>query len=419
MTTTIPTESSFASTLPGRYYYEPAIYDQEQEQIFARMWICVDRAEALPNPGMYLTVTIGHESIIVIRAKDGMLRAFLNVCRHRGARLCTEAVGQLKGSIQCRYHAWTYGLDGRLLGAPNILNASQFDRLAFGLLPVALEVWEGFIWLNLAEDPPPIATQVNEPIIERFGSYAPFARYGIGQLKIGKSIDYDVHANWKLIVENFMECYHCASIHPELVEVLPEFSTGLAAQYYVGHGAVFGSDVAGFTVDGSAGFGTLPGITAEQDRRYYAITVKPTVFINLVPDHIIFHRMYPMSADRTVVECDWLYTPDVVATGRDVTHSVELFHRVNQQDFDACEDAGIAFLAYFPLDAGRLCGTRGSIARIAQRHRATPAQIALAWLLQRSPAVVPIPGTSSLRHLEENVAAAEIALSAEDRDKLG
>jgi Rieske 2Fe-2S family protein len=146
-----------------------------------------------------------------------------------------------------------------------------------------------------------------------------------------------VAANWKLIVENFMECYHCASIHPELVEVLPEFSKGLAAQYYVGHGAEFGSDVAGFTVDGSAGFGALPGITAEQDRRYYAITVKPTVFINLVPDHIIFHRMYPMSADRTVVECDWLYTPDVVSTGRDVSRSVELFHRVNQQDFDACE----------------------------------------------------------------------------------
>jgi Rieske 2Fe-2S family protein len=148
---------------------------------------------------------------------------------------------------------------------------------------------------------------------------------------------YDVAANWKLIVENFMECYHCATIHPELTEVLPEFSNGLAVQYFVGHGAAFGERIEGFTVDGSAGFETLPGLTSDQDHKYYAITVRPTVFINLVPDHIIFHRMYPMAPDRTIVECDWLYAPDVIAEGRDVEHSVELFHRVNQQDFDACE----------------------------------------------------------------------------------
>jgi Rieske 2Fe-2S family protein len=119
--------------------------------------------------------------------------------------------------------------------------------------------------------------------------------------------------------------------------VLPEFADGLAAQYFVGHGALFGENVAGFTVDGSAGLDAIPGVTADQDRRYYAITVRPNVFINLVPDHVIFHRMYPMAADRTIVECDWLYLPDVVAQGRDLDRSVELFHRVNVQDFEACE----------------------------------------------------------------------------------
>src|SRR5947209_15005390 len=120
------------------------------------MGVCVGRAEALAHPGAYQTVTIGQEIIIVVLNKDGMLNAFLNVCRHRGARLCTEAMGQLKGSIQCRYHAWTYGLDGRLIGAPNVLNDEQFNRLAFGLIPVALEMWEGLIWLNLADDYQPI-----------------------------------------------------------------------------------------------------------------------------------------------------------------------------------------------------------------------------------------------------------------------
>ncbi|MGO4431689.1 SRPBCC family protein, partial [Streptomyces sp. MCAF7] len=107
--------------------------------------------------------------------------------------------------------------------------------------------------------------------------------------------------------------------------------------YYVGHGAEFGEDVQGFTVDGGAGLDRIPGVGQDQDRRYYAITVRPQVFINLVPDHVILHRMYPMAPDRTVVECDWLYLPHVVASGQDVDRSVELFHRVNQQDFDACE----------------------------------------------------------------------------------
>ncbi|MEE1757663.1 MULTISPECIES: SRPBCC family protein, partial [unclassified Streptomyces] len=102
-------------------------------------------------------------------------------------------------------------------------------------------------------------------------------------------------------------------------------------------GAEFGEEVRGFTVDGSEGLDRIPGVAEEQDRRYYAITVRPQVFINLVPDHVIFHRMYPMAADRTIVECDWLYLPHVVDSGKDVERSVELFHRVNQQDFDACE----------------------------------------------------------------------------------
>ena len=174
-------------------------------------------------------------------------------------------------------------------------------------------------------------------VSERLGTVSAIDSYRIGGLAVGRRITYDVAANWKLIVENFMECYHCATIHPELTSVLPEFADGYAAQYYVGHGAAFGAEVQGFTVDGTEGLGRLPGVTEEQDRRYYAITIKPQVFVNLVPDHIIFHRMYPVAADRTIVECDWLYSAEVVASGRDVSRSVELFHRVNVQDFDACE----------------------------------------------------------------------------------
>jgi glycine betaine catabolism A len=128
-----------------------------------------------------------------------------------------------------------------------------------------------------------------------------------------------------------------STIHPELTIVLPEFAGGYAAQYYVGHGAAFADGVEGFTVDGGAGLARIPGVAPEHDRKYYAITVRPQVFVNLVPDHVIFHRMYPLAADRTLVECDWLYAPGVVASGADLSRSVELFDRVNRQDFAACE----------------------------------------------------------------------------------
>ncbi len=201
---------------------------------------------------------------------------------------------------------------------------------------MALTEWLGYAWVCLSDTPPPFE-EVMAETTRTLGDPDAINRYGIGGLDVGRRVVYDVAANWKLIVENFMECYHCSSIHPELVDVLPEFARGTAAQVNVGLGAEFGSDVAGFTLDGEAGFDRLPGITDEQDRRYYAITVKPTVFINLVPDHVIFHRMFPMSAERTVVECDWLYTGEVVGSEQDVSHSVELFHRVNEQDFAACE----------------------------------------------------------------------------------
>jgi glycine betaine catabolism A len=199
MTTTAGPKTPFLSTLPGRYYYEQEIFEQEQERIFGRMWICVGRADAVPEPGSYMVVSLAQESVIVVRDKEGALRAFLNVCRHRGARLCTKAEGKLQGSIQCRYHAWTYGLDGKLIGAPNVLPEAQLDRTLYGLLPVALEVWQGLIWLNLSDDPAPLASQVNTILASRFKDYATFARYGVGDLKVCKTIVYDVKANWKLI----------------------------------------------------------------------------------------------------------------------------------------------------------------------------------------------------------------------------
>lgn len=329
-------------TLGGKWYVDEAIFGSEQERLFERMWFCAVRSGDLALPGQFKRVQVGRESVLVVRGRDGELRAFLNICRHRGAMLCTEDEGQVRRNLQCPYHAWTYGLDGKLVAAPNMAalkdaTGADIDRVAYGLIPVALREWLGYAWVCLADEPPSFEAEVMSAVTERLGDPTAIEAYGIEDLAVGRRVVYDVAANWKLIVENFMECYHCATIHPELTEVLPEFAQGLAAQVFVGHGAEFGPEISGFTVDGSPGFGRLPGVREEQDRRYFAITIRPTVFVNLVPDHIIFHRMYPVAVDRTIVECDWLYTGEVVAAGRDVSRSVELFHRVNEQDFAACE----------------------------------------------------------------------------------
>jgi Rieske 2Fe-2S family protein len=325
--TTTQLPESLISTLPGHFYTDPQIFALEQAKIFEDMWFCAIRAADIPHPGDYRTVQVGTESILLSRTRKGEIKAFFNVCRHRGAKICTEDAGTVTRAFQCPYHAWTYDFDGKLVAAPNLTKMPDVDRYEYGLKKVHLREWLGYVWVSLADEPPSFEETAVQEVVDRLGEVANLDHYDVASLSVGCRIVYDVKA----------ECYHCATIHPELTEVLPEFADGYAAQSFVNHGADFADGVEGFTIDGSAGFDTIPGIDADQDRKYYAITVKPQVFVNMVPDHIIFHRMYPMAADRTIVECDWLYLPSVVEQGKDVSKSVELFDRVNRQDFDACE----------------------------------------------------------------------------------
>ncbi|SFL36896.1 aromatic ring-hydroxylating oxygenase subunit alpha [Geodermatophilus ruber] len=330
-------DSTLRPTLPGRWYTDPELFAREQARVLEATWCCAVRGDDVAEPGAFRRVQVGRESVLVVRGRDGRLRAFLNVCRHRGALLCTEEAGRTRRTLRCPYHAWTYGLDGALVGAPNLRAMTDADRAAHGLVPVALREWLGYAWVCAAADPPSFEGEVVGAVGERLGDPAAIEGYGAERLALGRRIRYDVRANWKLVVENFMECYHCATIHPELTGVLPEFARGVATQSAVGHGAEFAPGAAGFTVDGGAGFPALPGVDPGRDRRYFAVTVPPTTFLNLVPDHVILHRMTPLAVDRTVVECDWLYAPEVVAADADLSRSVELFHRVNLQDFAACE----------------------------------------------------------------------------------
>jgi len=346
--TSISLPPSLIPTLPGRLYTDPGVFAREQERIFESMWFAVARGTDLAESGAFVTRQVGRENVIVVRGRDGVLRAFLNVCRHRGARLCAPDSGLLRRNLQCLYHAWTYGLDGSLIAAPNLTKMQDVDRSEYGLVAVALREWLGYAWVCLADQPPSFEDDVIGSAAQRLGGAGVIDGWQVGELAVGRRISYDVKANWKLIIENFMECYHCATIHPELTQMLPEFVEGNAAQMFIGHGAAFAEAAEGFTVDGSAGQQPIPGVDADHDRRYYAITVKPQVFINLVPDHVIWHRMYPLAVDRTLIECDWLYLPSVVESEADLSRSVELFDRVNRQDFAACEatQPGMSSRAY-------------------------------------------------------------------------
>lgn len=330
--------SSLLPTPAGDVYTDPEIFRLEQQNIFETMWNCVLRVDSLASAGEWKTVTVGREEIIVVRTRKAGIQAYYNVCRHRGMRVCTTEQGKSR-TLQCGYHAWTYALEGDLVAAPNLTSMPDVDRQEYGLKAVHVREWLGYVWVCLADEPLSFDDTVLGEVRTRFGEVQSIDNYGIEALKLGETKTYDVQANWKLIIENFMECYHCATIHPELTEVIPEFADGLASQRKNGeiHGASFGSDIAGFTVDGSNGVAELPAIAPSQDRKYYAITVKPQVFINTVPDHVIIHRMFPQSESRTIVICDWLFLPEVIEQGMDISKSVELFHRVNQQDFEACE----------------------------------------------------------------------------------
>ena len=206
-----------AHTLPGEYYTSQEIFGLEMERIFLRRWLCIGREDQIPNPGDYILQAVDKESVIVLRDKSGAVRAYHNVCRHRGTRLCEEHTGRFSETIQCPYHAWTYALDGRLIGAPSTNDLEGFDKAEWPLFPVATAVWEGFVFINLAEKPEPFE-QAWAPLLGKF------SRFNMPNLKVGRTIEYDVKANWKLLLQNYSECYHCGPVHPALAKITPPTS---------------------------------------------------------------------------------------------------------------------------------------------------------------------------------------------------
>ena len=343
---TATTHRTGALTLAGSYYTSPDILAEETERIFARQWVCVGRTDRLAEPGSYFVRTIAGESLIFLRDRSGTLHAFLNVCRHRGTRLCAEESGRLSETIQCPYHAWTYATDGRLIGAPHMQDVAGFDKKDYPLHQAAVAEWEGFLFVNLADGPPSFE-ETHSRLLGRF------ARFGLARLAVGHRVGYDVAANWKLVFQNYSECLHCPVIHPELSARMPYQSgaNDLVEGPVLGGYLCIAEPNASMTMSGKACARPIAELSADDRRRAYYYTVMPNLMLSIQPDYVTYYLLWPVSPTATRVESEWLFHPE--AFGRpdfNPADAIEFWDVTNRQDWRITGESqlGIASRRYTP-----------------------------------------------------------------------
>jgi len=335
-------------TLSGRDYTSDAVYEEERERLFFSGWMCIGRADEVPETGSYLVRDVAGESVFVVRNREGELRGFYNVCAHRGTRILDEdpACGTLGKAIKCPYHAWSYDLDGRLLATPNVHEDEQFERADYRLSQVAVGEFGGFLFVSLADAPLPLEAWLrdsNETITD-------FDRYRLGELKLGRRITYDVAANWKIVVENYNECLHCPQIHPELVQVIPLYRKG---EVWDGETRDGGNEMlegfTSFTATGSSDLPKFPDLFPEDYGMYYGAFQFPNLMVNMHPDSVMAYLVYPRGPGRTTVLSEFYFRPEALAmSGFDPSPTVELWDLISRQDWAVCERAqkGVASRSY-------------------------------------------------------------------------
>src|SRR5712691_1527650 len=342
---TTETFRSGATTLPQRHFVLPEIFAEELQKIFATNWVLVGHQSQLAEPGDYFLAEVAGESLIVAKDQRWTIRAFYNVCRHRGARRCEEQNGHA-AAIECPYHAWTYALDGRLIGAPHMDEVEGFEKKSYPLHTVALAEWAGFLFVNLDPAATP-AAQWFAPLQDRF------AGYNLPRLQTVRRIEYDVRANWKLILQNYNECLHCPTIHPELSTKLPYTSgaNDLIEGPFLGGYMEIKAPNESATMTGRAcalPLGTLP--PDDQHRAFY-YALFPTMMMSLHPDYAVFYTVWPVAAKEYRVVCEWMVHPDApAAAGYNIQDAEEFWDRTNRQDWHICEQSqlGISSRVYAP-----------------------------------------------------------------------
>ncbi len=336
-----------ARTLPARFYTDAEYFRRELDALFRTMWICAGRSEEIARPGQFVLRDVAGDSVIVTRSADGGVHAFHNVCRHRGTRLCTEASGTFPGSIQCPYHAWTYGLDGRLVGAPHMDEVPHFRKEDFPLHGVHAEVWDGHVFHQRGRRRRRRSRRSSADLPVKFRSWR------MEDLRLGRRIVYDVKANWKLIVQNYNECLHCPNLHPALNK-LSHYLSGENEPLnagYMGGRMDLRPGVATLSIDGTCPRALLPDLSEDDRRRVYYYAIFPNMLLSLHPDYMMVHTLWPMAPDRTINVCEWHFqTSELARPDFDASDAIDFWDMTNRQDWHVCElsQAGISSRAYTP-----------------------------------------------------------------------
>lgn len=345
----IETEDSYqqgSRTLPRECYASAEVFAEETEQLFRDRWVCVGRESELARAGDYFLASVAGESLILVRAEDGAIHALYNVCRHRGTRLCEEEHGTLAaGKIQCPYHAWTYGLDGRLVAAPHMEGVGGFDTADHPLHRAALDVWEGFVFIHLGPRPQPLAAWL-EPLLGRF------SRFHMSSLRPADRIHYEVAANWKLLFQNYSECLHCPVIHPQLSRLTPfkSATNDLTEGPFLG-GPMQIAGGGSMTVSGAVCAPPVGDLPREDLHRVYYYSIFPNMLLSLHPDYVMVHLLMPEAHDRTRVVSEWLFHPDAFEDPQaDPQDAIAFWDTTNREDWRICEQAqaGVTSRVYTP-----------------------------------------------------------------------
>ncbi len=342
-----PAAPAGAMTLPARYYCDRDGFRREQDRIHRRLWNAVCPVDDVPaGPGGYRVEEVAGDSLILVRGPDGALRAFHNVCRHRGTRLLDSGAGCLAGSVRCSYHAWVYGLDGRLRSAPHMDRTPGFSTHDWPLVRAASEARDGIVWVRVAEAGPDLAGQLGEAA-DRLRPYR------METLVAAHEERYKLRANWKLVVQNFSECLHCPVIHPQL-QRLSHYLTG--DNFPMSAGAVgstmeLAEGAETLSTDGRLVGTRLPGPGGAAGRRIGYEILLPNLMLCLHPDYVVRYFLDARAADRTRIRCEWLFAPEAVERpGFDPSRAVEFWDETNRQDWRVSEraQAGIGSSGYRP-----------------------------------------------------------------------
>lgn len=322
-----------AETIPSSWYTAPEFHAFERDALFLRSWIYACHESQLPDPGDYVTATVAENPVIVVRGRDGGLRAFYNVCRHRGGPLATDECGNGR-MLKCRYHGWTYELDGSLRGVPRFDHTELFDKKEYGLVPVKVAVWQGIVFVNLTGQGT-APDEITAGIAERI---APMRLDG---LKFYRRVNYDVACNWKVYVDNYLEGYHIPLVHPELCRVL-DYGSYVTETY-----PYYSLQYSPFR---DAGEDNVYGI-GDGEAFYYF--VYPNFMLNILPGRLQVNSVLPVAHDRCRVIFDYFYsdvtTPEAVEKIED---DLAFSDTVQGEDMEICEHVqrGLASRGY---DVGR------------------------------------------------------------------